>query len=152
MKSTFKISLKANEKIYINGAVLRVDRKTAIEILNDVNFLLENHILQASDATTPLKQLYFIVQVMLMAPNETEPAMLVYKNQMPGLLAAFENEHILSELKDIDQMVHQKMYFEAMRSTRALFPLEAQILASAPSTEMPLAEPGFMGADRMVMR
>ena len=29
MKNTLKISLKANEKIYINGAVVKVDRKTA---------------------------------------------------------------------------------------------------------------------------
>ena len=46
MKNTLKISLKPNEKIYINGAVLRVDRKVSIELLNDVQFLLENHVLQ----------------------------------------------------------------------------------------------------------
>ena len=47
MKNTLKISLKPNEKIYINGAVLKVDRKVSIELLNDVQFLLENHVLQA---------------------------------------------------------------------------------------------------------
>ena len=52
MKGAFKISLKANERIFINGAVVRVDRKTSLEFLNDVDFLLENHVLQAADATT----------------------------------------------------------------------------------------------------
>ena len=54
------ISLRADEKIYINGAVLRVDRKVSIELLNDVTFLLESHVMQANDATTPLRQIYFV--------------------------------------------------------------------------------------------
>jgi flagellar protein FlbT len=41
MKNTLKISLKPNEKIYLNGAVIRVDRKVTLELLNDVQFLLE---------------------------------------------------------------------------------------------------------------
>jgi len=68
MTNTLKISLKPNEKIYINGAVIRVDRKVTVELMNDVQFLLENHVIQADDASTPLKQLYFILQVMLMNP------------------------------------------------------------------------------------
>ena len=52
--------LRANERIFINGAVFKVDRKVSIELLNDTTFLLENHILQKEDATTPLKQLYLL--------------------------------------------------------------------------------------------
>ena len=69
MKNTLKISLKPNEKIYINGAVVKVDRKMTVEFLNDVQFLLESHVLQADEATTPLRQLYFIIQVMLINPS-----------------------------------------------------------------------------------
>ena len=68
MTNTLKISLKPNEKIYINGAVIRVDRKVTIELMNDVQFLLESHVIQADQASTPLRQLYFILQVMLMNP------------------------------------------------------------------------------------
>ena len=55
-----QISLKAGERIYINGAVVRVDRKVSIELMNDVVFLLEAHVLQAEETTTPLRQLYFV--------------------------------------------------------------------------------------------
>jgi flagellar protein FlbT len=55
------ISLRAGEKIYINGAVLRADRKVSIEILNDATFLLEAHVMKVEDASTPLRQLYFII-------------------------------------------------------------------------------------------
>ena len=72
--STLKISLKANEKIYVNGAVIKTDRKVTLEFLNNVQFLLENHVLQAEDAHTPLRQLYFTVQIMLITPDNADDA------------------------------------------------------------------------------
>ena len=53
------ITLRAGERIYVNGAVLRVDRKATLELMNDATFLLEAHVMQAQDATTPLRQIYF---------------------------------------------------------------------------------------------
>ena len=41
------ITLRAGERFFINGAVIRIDRKASIELLNDVTFLLENHVMQA---------------------------------------------------------------------------------------------------------
>ncbi len=64
------ITLRANEKIFINGAVLKVDRKTSIELMNDAVFLLEAHVMLERDATTPLRQLYYIVQLMLIEARE----------------------------------------------------------------------------------
>lgn len=62
------LHLRAGEKLYLNGAVIKVDRKVSIEILNDVTFLLASHVMQPADATTPLRQLYFVVQSALMDP------------------------------------------------------------------------------------
>ena len=36
MKSALKITLKPGEKIYVNGAVIRAERKTTFEFLNEV--------------------------------------------------------------------------------------------------------------------
>ena len=54
-----KISMRAGELIYVNGAVLRVDRKVAIELVNDVMFLLEGQVMQAADATTAARTFDF---------------------------------------------------------------------------------------------
>lgn len=61
MSQGFKITLKGGERIYINGAVLKMDRKVGVELLNEATFLLEQHILQPEGATTPLRQLYFMI-------------------------------------------------------------------------------------------
>jgi flagellar biosynthesis repressor protein FlbT len=128
MKGAIRISLRAGEKIFVNGAVLRVDRKVSLEFLNDVTFLLENHVLQPEDTTTPLKQLYFAGQIMLMNPAVTDEARPVFKNMLSMLLATFENGEILKQLKIIDELVCRDRVFEALKVIRALYPLEESIL------------------------
>ena len=129
MTNTLKLSLKANEKIYINGAVVRVDRKVAIELMNDVQFLLESHVLQPEDASTPLKQLYFIVQVMLMNPQGAADARAMFRRSLPLLLASFHNEQIRATLKHVDQLVGEDRVFEALKAIRSLYGLERSLLA-----------------------
>lgn len=130
MKNTLKITLKANEKIYINGAVIRADRKVSLELLNDVQFLLEGHVLQPDAATTPLRQLYFIIQVILMNPQGAPEAREMLRRSMPLLLATFSDEGIRAALKNIDRMVNEEHVFEALKALRALYPREASILES----------------------
>ena len=122
--NTLKLSLKPNEKIYINGAVVRADRKVTLELLNDVQFLLESHVLQAEDASTPLRQLYFIVQVMLMNPQGAADARAMFRRSLPLMLASFEDEQIRGALKNIDRLVGEDRVYEALKAIRALYPLE----------------------------
>ena len=130
MKSTLRISLKSGERIFINGAVLRVDRKVALEFLNDVTFLLENHVLQPEDANTPLRQLYFIAQMMLINPEGAEQSMAMFRKSVIMLLNCFKHEEVLAELKRIDGMVTSGRAFDALKAIRALYPIEDKILNS----------------------
>lgn len=128
MKSTLRISLKSGERIFINGAVLRVDRKVALEFLNDVTFLLENHVLQPEDANTPLRQLYFIAQMILINPEGKEQSVTLFRKSVSMLLNCFQNDEILAELKRVDGMVASGRAFDALKAIRALYPLEDRIL------------------------
>lgn len=130
MKSSLRISLKTGEKIFINGAVLKVDRKVGLEFLNDVTFLLENHVLQPEDASTPLRQLYFIVQMMLINPDGAEQAQAMFRKSVVMLLNCFDNEQILTDLKHIDAMVTEGRVFEALKTIRTLYKLEDEILSN----------------------
>ena len=118
------ITLRAGEKLYINGAVIRVDRKTTIELLNDVTFLLENHVMQVEQATTPLRQIYFAVQVALMDPNAVEAASALSRRLIDAALLAFQNPAIVAGLKAISAQLERSRNFEALKALRALFPLE----------------------------
>ena len=139
MKSTLKISLKPGEKIYINGAVLKVDRKVSLELLNDVQFLLENHVLQAENASTPLRQLYFILQVMLMNPTGAGDAYEMFRRSLPLMIASFSDPEITGTLKHIDRMVGEGHVYEALKAIRGLYPLERKALGE--NDDAPSAQP-----------
>ena len=134
MKSTLRISLKSGERIFINGAVLRVDRKVALEFLNDVTFLLENHVLQPDQATTPLRQLYFIAQMMLINPEGKAQSMTMFRKSITMLLNCFENDEILAELKRVDGLVASDRAFDALKAIRGLYPIEERILTDQEMT------------------
>lgn len=128
MKKPICISLRNGERIYVNGAVLRVDRKVTLELINDVTFLLESQVMQVADATTPLRQLYFVIQLMLMSPHDVEEAKAVYRQQRSGLLAATQNAEISDGLDQIEKLVEARRYYEALRKSRALFEIEQLVL------------------------
>lgn len=122
------LSLKAGERIFINGAVLRVDRKVSIELLNDATFLLENHVLQVDDATTPLRQLYFVVQAILIDPSSADKASAVFKDLYAATLDTFSNKDIMLGLKNVAELVDAGRPFDALKVIRSLFPIEASLL------------------------
>lgn len=136
MKSALRISLKAGERIYVNGAVLRADRKVTIEILNDVTFLLEQHVMKPESTTTPLRQLYFLVQTMLIEPASMDKARDMARTLLAALAKAVVNREILAGLASVATQLDEQRPFEALKGIRALFPLEAEILSrKVPSSD-----------------
>lgn len=137
--STFKISLKPHERVYINGAVIKVDRKTSLEFLNDVQFLLESQVLQATDADTPLKRLYFTVQIQLMSPSDTTASSRMFNEQLEQLLMTFEDATVRAELANVQKMVAEQRFHEAMKTLKSLYPIEQRLLDGI-NTSFPFEE------------
>jgi len=125
------ISLRAGDRIYINGAVLRVDRKVSVELLNDATFLLAAHVMKVEDATTPLRQIYFIIQIMLMSPTGSGEAREMLAGAVASTVAASQNAALGAGLRGIEELVESNRIFEALKAVRALFPIEAEILAAS---------------------
>ncbi len=128
MTSVMRLTLKAGEKVYINGAVLQTDRKVSLQLLNDVTFLLGAHVLQAEEAVTPLRQLYFVVQTLLIDPAGEGDVLTVFEDMMTSLQETFENEDILKGLKDVGDMVVGGQVYGALKRIRGLYGLEGTIL------------------------
>jgi flagellar protein FlbT len=118
------ITLRAGERLYINGAVLRVDRKATLELMNDATFLLETHVMQAEDATTPLRQIYFVVQVMLMDPATARATAQLAASLIEKAFQVFEAAQIRLGLENVSELIGRARYFEAMKALRAMYPLE----------------------------
>ncbi|MCW6508527.1 flagellar biosynthesis repressor FlbT [Lichenifustis flavocetrariae] len=122
------ITLRANEKIYINGAVLKPDRKVSIELLNDAVFLLQAHVMGEAEATTPMRQLYYIVQLMLMEPTDLAINHTVFDQQCIAMAGVYRDVTILEGLARISGLVSRKRHFEALKVIRSLLPNEQQLI------------------------
>lgn len=120
------IHLKRGEKLYVNGAVLRIDRRASLEFLNDVTFLLENHVMQPEQATTPLKQLYFVAQSMLMDPTNAAVTAEVYKHLSHRAQSVAAAREIRDTLELADGKVREGRYFDALKLLRACFSTETE--------------------------
>ncbi len=137
MKKNLQISLKPGERIFVNGAVLKVDRKVSLEFLNDVTFLLEHHVLQPEDTRTPLRQLYFIVQTVLIDPANGDDARAMFHGSIASLQASFENMAIRQGLTNVREFFERGRVFDALKVCRSLFAIEDDILAQRSRSDKP---------------
>ena len=133
------VHLKRGEKLYVNGAVLRVDRRTSLEFLNDVSFLLENHVMQAEEANTPVRQLYFVVQTMLMDPVNAGMTAELYKHLVHRVRQATNNENVKELLVSADLRVLDGRFFDALKLIRSAFTIEAEMPAAVPDVNVEAA-------------
>jgi len=128
-----QIHLKKGERLYVNGAVLRVDRRTSVEFLNDVTFLLENHVMQADQANSPLKQLYFVVQTMLVDPQNAGLTMELFKHLTYRAQKATTSAALLEALDVTYRKVSDGRYFDALKVLRSSFDAEQELLMNRPA-------------------
>lgn len=140
MSTTTRVTLRPGERIFINGAVLRADSRSSLEILNSVPYLREHEIMHPQQTVTPLRQLYYILQTMIIEPDGVEKAHGVYIDMMHWLRQAFANAIVLAGLETIERQVEAGATFEALRTLRPLVPIEDAILGRNRQAELRVVE------------
>jgi flagellar protein FlbT len=133
MKAKMRFSLKAGERIFINGAVLTVSQKVTLSLLNEARFLLESHVLQVAEATTPMRQLYFVAQSILINPQEADKVMGAFRKLYESILAIAADEPTKEALRRAGDLVEAGRVFEALKLIRTLF--EPEERSAAPVNE-----------------
>ncbi|MBY0226798.1 MAG: flagellar biosynthesis repressor FlbT [Hyphomicrobium sp.] len=129
--TVLKISIRAGERIFVNGAVLRADRKVTLEFLNTVTFLLEQHVLAPDETTTPLRQLYFMIQSAIIDPKCAGPALEMARSSVVLLRSTFLNANILGDLEVVEDNLKRGRHFDCLRIIRRLFATEDAIISGA---------------------
>jgi flagellar biosynthesis repressor protein FlbT len=132
-----RIHLKKGEKLYVNGAVIRAEQRCSLEFLNNVTFLLENHVMQADKAATPLKQIYFVVQSMLIDPDNAQMTRELYWHLSGCLRDTLQNAQLIAGLAGSDASIKNQRYFDALKILRGLFETEAALLSAGSPGRIP---------------
>jgi flagellar protein FlbT len=91
-------------------------------------------VLQAEAATTPLRQLYFAVQALVIDPANADRARALCRTLQAGLLAVVADAEIREGVLGAGQLVEAGRLIEALKLIRGLYAAEAALMA-APARE-----------------
>jgi flagellar protein FlbT len=133
MKAKMRFSLKAGERIFINGAVLTVSQKVTLSLLNEARFLLESHVLQVAEATTPMRQLYFVAQSILINPQDADKVMGAFRKLHDSLMLLTTDEPTKETLRRAGELVEADRIFDALKVIRTMFEPDGRSVASPAS-------------------
>lgn len=129
-----RLRLRPNERIIVNGCVLtNGDRRNTITVSSFGQVLRGKYVLQPEDANTPVRKLYFTIQMLLI--SGCDDAMLRHASK----LGAFVFTHMDSDeeratlLQAID-MIHVRDFYKALVKLHPLLELAPKPTSEAPET------------------
>ncbi len=124
-----KLSLKPNEKIVLNGAVIQNgDRRTTMLLQNKASVLREKDIMQAEEVNTPARHIYFPVMMMYLQGNDDSEVYNEFALRMTEFMSAVRNATVLEECVAISRDVMSGDYYKALSRCRKLMDYEAERL------------------------
>jgi len=122
-----RLTLKPNERIVVNGCVMRnADRRQTLIIENHSDVVRETDLLDENGARTPVKEVYFFIQSVLMDPKIREKLVPVIQKKLGQLVPVFHDE-IAGYIFEAANHVSCANYYKAMRSLRAVLDYEDEL-------------------------
>ncbi len=127
---SLKITLKPNERIIIDGAVVTNGHaKSVLIIENNVTILRQKDILNEKEANTPARRIYFVVQLMYI---DEEHLTLHHKNYwklVQDYIAASPSG--LPLIDQISDKILKNQFYQALKLSRKLIDYEQEVISSA---------------------
>lgn len=124
-----KLSLKPHEKFVLNGAVVQNgDRRGVLLLQNKASVLREKDIMQADEATSPSRRIYFPVMMMYLEEAGATAYHEEFIHRLQEFMGAITNPNILTDCVNISKLVLQREYYKALTLCRKLIEYEDQRL------------------------
>ena len=125
-----KISLKPNERMILDGAVItNGPNKTEFIVENNVPILRQKNILSIDDADTPAKRIYFTVQLMYVDNEHLEDHHKLYWDLVKDFINALPRS--LPIIDQLNELILGSDYYKALKIALTLIDFEQEVLARA---------------------
>jgi flagellar biosynthesis repressor protein FlbT len=124
-----EVRLEPGEMLFVNGAALRVDREVKIEVVGDATIMNEGRIMHASDVTTPLKKLYFAMQIYLIDGGDDPTAKLAMEETFEATANIYRGSELEAAVACVGELMDKGREYQALDELRARFHQEAEILS-----------------------
>src|SRR6266704_6070285 len=110
---SLKISLKANERLIIGGAVVtNGSSRSDLIVENNVPILRDKDILSETQANTPCRRLYFLIQLMYVDEKNITEYHRTYWVLVRDLLQAAPS--MLAQIDKVNEQILSGKYYQAL--------------------------------------
>jgi flagellar protein FlbT len=123
-----KISLKPNERMIIDGAVItNGGKKTEFIVENKVPILRQNNIMSEREADTPCKRLYLTVQLIYIDSAQRYAHKEIFTKQSAEIIGAAPSMN--SKINQMIECMDNSNYYKALKIGIDLIKYETEVLS-----------------------
>jgi len=128
---SLKITLKPQERIIIDGAVIINGKSTADLIIeNEVPILRHKNILSEKDANSPCRRIYFVIQLMYVDEKNLETYHRMYWDLVRDLVEVAPS--VLNLIDQINEHILNTEYYQALKLAKKLMDYEEEAINRVP--------------------
>jgi flagellar protein FlbT len=124
-----KITLKPSEKMIIGGAVLTNGSHSNCEMIieNKIPILRQKDIMSESEASSPCRRLYFVIQLMYI----DEANILKYTNQYWNFVREIVQAapSMTGVIDAISEQILKQKYYQALKLAQKLIDYEQEVIS-----------------------
>lgn len=133
-----KLSLKPGEKFVLNGAVVQNGERRGVLVLqNKASVLREKDIMQADEATSPARRVYFPVMMMYLDEAGAARYYEEFAQRMSEFMSVINSSEALGECVGISKHVMAREYYKALMSCRKLIEYEDERIGKHVASGVP---------------
>jgi flagellar biosynthesis repressor protein FlbT len=124
-----KITLKPSEKMIVGNAVISNSGSSDcyISVENNSTILREKNIMCEKDAKTPCQQLYFIIQLMYIDPENISVHQRTYWKLSKDIVKAAPSTYNI--IDEINLHISSENYYKALKGAHKLIDYETELLS-----------------------
>jgi flagellar biosynthesis repressor protein FlbT len=129
-----KLSLKPGEKFVLNGAVVQNgDRRGVLVLQNKASVLREKDIMQAEEANTPSRRVYFPLMMMYLDEANAARYYDEFVRRLTEFMGVIRNPEILADCVAISKHCMEREYYKSLMLCRRLIEYEDERLGNVAS-------------------
>lgn len=127
------LKLGPKERVLINGAVIEnCERRSKLAIMTPgTNILRLRDAIHPEEATTPVRRVCYIAQLILSGDADPSEAMLQLLRGIEQLSQVFTDSDSQTYLAQASRAATSEQYYHALKSLRCLLPREERLLAAS---------------------
>ncbi len=124
------LKLGPHERVLINGVVMENgDRRARLNVLTpDANVLRLRDAIHPDEATTPVKRVCYVAQLVLAGEADPEEGARQLLRGIEQLSQVFQDADSRAALDAATEATKVRRFYQAMRALRGLLPREARLL------------------------